>query len=135
MSLALSVYGSSNGSSSGTTPTSAGNVFVSTFTDIAYQKWMIYDCALGNYISASSSHILSNDTYYFNNQYTGKYIHKNSNSAVNSTSGLVSSLSDTIRWQVTYQGDGKYSIKSKTNLSLYLNVNFLFTGKQMNYGF
>lgn len=38
-SLCLTAYGTSNGTSAGTTSTSAGNVFISTYTGAANQKW------------------------------------------------------------------------------------------------
>lgn len=38
-SLCLTAYGTSNGTSGGTTSTSAGNVFISTYTGAANQKW------------------------------------------------------------------------------------------------
>lgn len=37
--LCLTAYGTSNGTSGGTTSTSAGNVFISTYTGAANQKW------------------------------------------------------------------------------------------------
>ncbi|MBQ7603757.1 MAG: RICIN domain-containing protein, partial [Clostridia bacterium] len=46
MSLALTAYGDSDGTSSGTTSTSAGNIFLSTYTGSSYQKWYIYDSSL-----------------------------------------------------------------------------------------
>ncbi len=46
MSLALTAYGDSDGTSSGTTSTSAGNIFLSTFTGSNYQQWTIYDSNL-----------------------------------------------------------------------------------------
>ncbi|MBR5767092.1 MAG: RICIN domain-containing protein, partial [Clostridia bacterium] len=46
MSLALTAYGDSDGTSSGTTSTSSGNIFLSTYTGSSYQKWYIYDSNL-----------------------------------------------------------------------------------------
>ena len=39
--LALSVYGNDNGTANGTTATSNGNIFVSTYTGADSQKWII----------------------------------------------------------------------------------------------
>lgn len=39
--VALTAYGTSNGTSSGTTATSAGNVFVSTYTEATNQQWSL----------------------------------------------------------------------------------------------
>ena len=121
MSLALTVYPSSaNGTSSGTLPTSAGNVFVSEYDDEnAYQKWQIIDSS-GNLVPCTAQN-LPNATYYLNNMYYGKYLHKNS-SNINAASGLISNLANTIRWTVTHRGNNQYTIQSANDTSKYLCV-------------
>lgn len=121
MSLALTAFGYDNGTADGTSPLSYGNIFVSEYYESNFQKWSIYNCTTGEYVSSSNSQALQNNTYYFNNLFTGKYIHANGATAVNAASGLVSGLGNTVRWRVTYQGDDLYTIQSSTNLSLYLN--------------
>lgn len=70
MSLALTVYPGGDGSSSGTTTTSTGNIFVSTYDDTNdYQQWMIRD-ADGNLMSGSTQRV-QNGTYYLNNRNYG----------------------------------------------------------------
>ncbi len=49
MAVALTAYGSSNGTSSGTTATSAGNVFVSSYAGASNQMWTLEELASGDY--------------------------------------------------------------------------------------
>lgn len=119
MSLALTVYPGGDGSSSGTTTTSTGNIFVSTYDDTNdYQQWMIRD-ADGNLMSGSTQRV-QNGTYYLNNRNYGKYLHKSSDTAVNAVSGLISTYENTIRWKFTHVGNDQYTIQSSDNLTKYL---------------
>lgn len=119
MSLALTVYPGGDGSSSGTTTTSTGNIFVSTYDDTNdYQQWMIRD-ADGNLMSGSTQRV-QNGTYYLNNGNYGKYLHKSSDTAVNAVSGLISTYENTIRWKFTHVGNDQYTIQSSDNLTKYL---------------
>lgn len=72
LTLALSSYGTSNGTANGTTSTSAGNVFVSTYTGANNQLWIFREN--GNIISCMGSQSLSNGTYYINNYEYGKFL-------------------------------------------------------------
>ena len=56
---------------------------------------------------------------YLNNDYSGRYLH-NSSSSITATSGTMSVLGNTIKWQITPLGDGTYTIQSSSNTSLYL---------------
>ena len=50
--------------------------------------------------------------YYFNNAYTGKFLHRSGNTTVNGQSGLLSSLGESsIKWRVTNLGDGYCTIQ------------------------
>lgn len=64
--------------------------------------------------------VLSDNTYYLNNSFTGKYLWNNS-SYPHSTSGLISNLGNSIRWQIINTNDGYY-IRSAQNTSKYLGV-------------
>ena len=119
MSLALTAYPGGDGSSSGTTTTSTGNIFVSTYDDTNdYQQWMIRD-ADGNLMSGSTQRV-QNGTYYLNNRNYGKYLHKSSDTAVNAVSGLISTYENTIRWKITHVGNDQYTIQSSDDLTKYL---------------
>lgn len=65
MNMCLSSYGTSNGTSGGTTSTSAGNVFISTYTGSDNQKWMFeytgtkVTVAPGGWIDSVSSTAIS----------------------------------------------------------------------------
>ena len=50
--------------------------------------------------------------YYFNNAYTGKFLHRSGNTTVNGQSGLLSSLGESsIKWHVTNLEDGYCTIQ------------------------
>lgn len=68
MNLALTAYGTADGTSGGTSSTSAGNVFLSTYSDSNYQKWKIID-SYGDAVRADD--FIFNGTYYIN-----KYIQR-----------------------------------------------------------
>ena len=119
MSLALTVCPGGDGSSSGTTTTSVGNIFVATYDDTNnYQQWRIRD-ENGNIMKASSQRILTG-TYYLNNRSYGKYLHKSSTIAVNAVSGLIATYENTIRWKITHVGNDEYTIQSSDDLTRYL---------------
>lgn len=118
MSLALTaVEGYSNGSSTGTSSISSGNIFVSSLSDSKYQEWYIVES--GSYVWYSGlGFTVPNEIYYFNNGYSSKYFHKNG-SSVNQASGYIVNLRNSIRWKVTHLGGKEYTIQSTDNM-LYL---------------
>ena len=121
MNLALSAYGTANGTSGGNTSTSAGNVFLSTYSDSAYQRWEIVDKNGKNAECDSLAGKLQNGVYYLNNSHYRKYLHKNGTDAkVNGASGLISNLAGTIRWKLTQVGNDEYIIQSMADSSKYL---------------
>ena len=121
MNLALSAYGTANGTSGGTTSTSVGNVFLSTYSDSAYQRWEIVDENGKNAECDSFAGKLQNGVYYLNNSHYRKYLHKNGTDAkVNGASGLISNLAGTIRWKLTQVGNDEYIIQSMADSSKYL---------------
>ena len=80
MSLSLTSYGSANGTANGRTSTSAGNVFVSTYTGADNQLWEIYK-ASGPQVKNEFDGLISSGKYYINNRYSGGFI-KNAANAV-----------------------------------------------------
>lgn len=117
--LAMAVVPSyDNGTASGITSTSPGNVYLATYANSPYQEW--YFVEDGKYIRNSNvNSVFDNSVLYINNSHTGKYIHKNG-SLVNTTSGLINSLQDTIRWKVTMLSTNIVTFQSADNMSLYL---------------
>ena len=121
MSLAITVCPGGDGTATGTATTSVGNIFVSTYSDTNdYQKWMIRDDA-GNFKFYEPQNV-EDATYYINNLYYGKYLHKSSQTAIDAVSGLISTYEDTIRWKVTHVGNDQYTIQPTNNLSKYLRA-------------
>lgn len=113
MSLALTAR-DGEGSASGTGSSSAGNVYVSSYSSTnTYQQWEILD-STGNLMSGSTQ-LVENATYYLNNRYYGKYLYRTSN-LVDAESGLISSLGNKIRWKITHVGDNRYTIQSASDL-------------------
>lgn len=117
MSLALTAYGDGNGTSSGTSTTSEGNIFVSTYTSDSYQIWRIRNSE--NVALTSGGMTIASGTYYINNKSSGKYLHYTA-SDVDGVSGLIANLENTIRWKITPVGDNKYTIQSLENMQKYL---------------
>lgn len=70
--------------------------------------------------NVSATSYISNDTYYINNSYCGKYLSYSSSSAT-VASGLMSSLGNSILWEVSSISGG-YVIRSKSDSTKYLGV-------------
>ena len=115
MSLALTTTESqNNGTASGTSSISDGNIFVSTLTESEYQEWYIIED--GEYLMSDTFvSPIENGFYYFNNRYTGKYFHSNG-SYMNQASGKIADLGNTIRWKITHINDLEYTIQSADTL-------------------
>ena len=120
MSLALTTTESSNnGTASGTSSISDGNIFVSTISDNSYQEWYIVED--GKYVWYNNLGLtVATGQYYFNNKYTAKYANS-SGFTINQTSGLIADLGNRIRWQVTHLGGKEYTIQSADSL-MYLTA-------------
>lgn len=69
---------------------------------------------------STTSNLIGNDTYYLNNRYCGDYLRYTSSSAT-ATSGLISSLGNSIRWEIR-SVNGGYVIRSKSDTTKYLGV-------------
>lgn len=113
--LALTSYGSSNGSASGTTSTSAGNVFVSTYTGNNPNQYWIIEKQDGTGVQPGIT-LLEDGEYYLNNSLTSLYM---KNNAGNVTASTMPTVSSSCRWKFTNMG-GKYLIQPANNLNLYL---------------
>lgn len=64
---------------------------------------------------------LSDGTYYLNNKYYGKYLRYTSSNGTTTSSGLLSSLGNSIQWKLQ-KVSGGYVIRSATNSTYYLGV-------------
>ncbi len=59
-------------------------------------------------------------TYYINNTYWGKYLHKGSGTTLNAASGLLSSLQSSIRWKANFLGNSRFTLQPEGDLTRYL---------------
>ena len=112
MALTLTAYGYNDGTNSGKTPTSSGNIFVQTFANYnSFQQWYIYDDN-DNVISTQQFRAsIETGNYFIGNDFTGRYLHRSGN-VVNGMSGQISSLGEeTVKWQIVNLGDGYCTIQ------------------------
>ena len=116
--LALTSYGSSNGSASGKSTTSAGNVFVSTYTGHNTNQWWSIERENGVFIQPGTT-LLEDGEYYLNSRSTSKYL-RNVSGSVQGANGTTAALGTSIKWKFTNMG-GKYLIQPANNTSLYLS--------------
>jgi len=65
--------------------------------------------------------LVSEGTYYINNLETGKYLKYTSSNAVGS-SGLLSTLGNSIQWELCSLENGTYAFRAASNPTLYLGV-------------
>ena len=118
MALALTAVGTADGTSSGKTATSAGNVCVSSYTGASSQIWYFYN-ASGAMVSQNTSPYLADGEYYFNNAATGKYMRRSA-SSVAGASGTLASLGDSVKWDVVGIGNGQHVIRARGSKTSYL---------------
>ena len=120
MRLSLTSYGSDSGTASGRTSTSAGNVFVSTYTGDKNQLWQIYKTDRTQ-VKNEFSGLIDTGTYYMNNRDTGGFL-KRSGTTLSAQSGvLMSSTTKTpYQWTVTKVNDSQYTIQPANDLTKYL---------------
>ena len=121
MSLALTSYGFNNGTNTGITSTSQGNIFVQTMTDDnSNQKWYIFDNNDNEVMTSQSSAPYETGYYYISNSFNGKYLHI-SNSMADCMRGQKSALGDsTVKWHIFNLGDGYCTIQRTDILHCYL---------------
>ena len=95
--LALTSYGSADGSATGKSTTSAGNVFVSTYTGNNPNQWWRIERENGNFMDPGAAP-LSNGSYYLNNKLASMYL-KETNGSV--TAATITSTTLNYRWKFT----------------------------------
>ena len=84
---------------------------------------MLYSAVIPNYPEISttaSEYTIADGTYYLNNRYCGDYL-RSMTSYVTANSGLISSLGNSIRWDITSVSGG-YVIRSHSDNTKYLSV-------------
>lgn len=80
-----------------------------------------YKPSLSVTYTSAGSQILANNTYYINNKYSGHYMQYTTNGTIAGTAGYISSLSDTIRWDVQKVSNG-YVLRAKSDPTKYLGT-------------
>ena len=116
--LALTSYGSADGSATGKSTTSAGNVFVSTYTGNNPNQYWIIEKQDGTGVQPGTT-LLEDGEYYLNSRSTSKYL-RNVSGSVQGANGTTAALGTSIKWKFTNMG-GKYLIQPANNTSLYLS--------------
>ena len=121
MSLALTAYGYDDGTNTGRSSTSEGNIFVQTLSDSnSFQQWYIFDN--DDYLISTEHFRASIETnnYYVSNSFMGKYLHRSHNDA-DCMSGTISGLGvETVKWQIVNLGDGYCTIQRSDMPHYYL---------------
>lgn len=121
MSLALTAYGYDDGTNSGKTSTSPGNIFVQTLANNnSFQQWYIYDNDDDVISTQQFRATIETDNYFLGNNFTGRYLHRNGN-VVNGMSGRISLLGEeTVKWRIVNLGDGYCTIQRSDTPHYYL---------------
>ena len=125
-SLALTAYGSENGSSTGKTATSMGNVFVQTYSNSSNQWWEIYD-ANGKRVSTTGAKLTTGE-YYLNSYNSSKYLRNTSNFV---GTGKLSTLGSSVLWKITYI-NGKYTLQPSNAPTKYLAASTSSSGSSVS---
>ena len=123
MALALTANESSNGTNTGTTADSPGNIFVQTLdTSNYYQMWYIFDDNDEEVYMSEYRSAIETGCYYLTNRSIGKYLHW-SNSYANCQRGLLSTIGDdTVKWKIVNLGDGYCTIQRADVPGYYLSA-------------
>lgn len=108
----MTANGDSNGTHSGTSETSAGNVFVKSSTGTNYQKWFVEE-------TQANPTKLWEDVFYIRNQKSDLYMGITSSYNVEQQNFTGAS---TQKWMVSYDSDGYYTLKIKSNTNYRLDV-------------
>lgn len=111
MELTLTAYGDSDGTNSGSTQTSPGNIFVKTFVEgNDYQEWYIYDNSNHEVNTSQYRAVIETGNYYILNSYTGKYLHRTNGVADCLSAKINSAGENTVKWKIVNLGDGYCTI-------------------------
>ena len=116
--LALTSYGSSNGTANGRTSTSAGNVFVSTYTGADNQLWEIYKTDRTQVKNAFSG-LVDTGTYYIINNESGNLI-KNTNNSLLLSKGTSDLAMISNAWKITKIASDTYTVQPANRSDLFL---------------
>ena len=113
MSYAMTAVGDPAWSNDDTTTTTDGHVIISKVSEAPANNQLWYVIKNGTYLETGVFRsALETGDYYFNNAYTGKFLHRSGNTSINGQSGLLSSLGESsIKWHVTNLGDGYCTIQ------------------------
>lgn len=122
MSLTLTAYGYNDGTNTGTSATSQGNIFIKTRTqDDDYQEWYIFDNSDNEVNTSQYRATVETGNYFLGNSYSGHYLHRGSGTTVNGMSGRLSSLGEnTVKWKIVNLGDGYCTIQRSDAPRFYL---------------
>lgn len=123
MALTLTAYGDDDGTNTGKTATSAGNIFVQTLTESnGYQKWYIYNNNDAEVSTLQFRAVVETGDYYLTNGYTGRYLHSDlASKTVSGKCGTINSLGDeTVKWKIVNLGDGYCTIQRSDMPHYYL---------------
>ena len=108
---ALTSYGSSDGSSSGRSSTSAGNVFMQTYSSTNMnQVWEL--------VPQLTEMPISEGVYKIRSAYSNLYLSRSGTSIVQTAS----STADTQKWEIVYLENGYYEIKAYNNTGYQIGV-------------
>ena len=119
MDCALTAYYYSDGSNTGTTALSIGNIFIQTYSKYDnYQHWYIYDESDNQLNTSEFRSTIDSGNYIISNGYTGRYLHRTGKVA-NCMSGTMYDLGEnTITLKIVNLGDGYCTIQP-TDLAHY----------------
>ena len=122
MSLTLTAYGYNDGTNTGTSATSQGNIFVKTrVEDNNFQEWYIYDNSNNEVNTSQYRATIETGNYFLGNSYSGHYLHRGTGTTVNGMSGRLSALGEnTVKWKIVNMGDGYCTIQRSDAPRYYL---------------
>lgn len=122
MSLTLTAYGYNDGTNTGISATSQGNIFVKTrVEDDNFQEWYIYDNSNNEVNTSQYRATIETGNYFLGNSYSGHYLHRGTGTTVNGMSGRISSLGEnTVKWKIVNLGDGYCTIQRSDAPRYYL---------------
>lgn len=122
MSLALTTNGSQDGSNTGKTASSPGNIFVqSVDRKNRYQLWRIFDSQDQGIKTGQGRSSIDSGNYYMLNSSTGRYLHRTRTGKVDCAQGMLSELGENkLQWRVINLGDGDCLIQRVDSPLYYL---------------
>ena len=124
MSLALTTNGFQDGSNTGKTASSPGNIFVQTVdSSNPYQLWYIFDNQNKLMKTGQLRSDIDTGIYYMISSHTGRYLHR-TGSKIDCAQGTLSELGENkLQWRVINLGDGDCLIQRVDSPLYYLVPN------------